>query len=52
MEVIETIQPISLTEGPGGGLNFASFLYADDEVVFVGDGFGSWSLDAPPRPSE
>ncbi len=52
LEVIETIQPISLLDGPGQNVNFAQFLYANDEVVFIGDGFGSWSIETPPLPNE
>ena len=52
LEAVETIQPVEPIAGPGSSLDFAGILYADDDIIFLGDGLDAWSLETPPRPGE
>ena len=52
LQVIETTMPISLTEGPGSGVNFTDPLYADDELLFISNGDQTWAIETPPVSGE
>lgn len=50
LSVVETIQPIQPSSG--SRVDFSGILYADDDVLFIGDGRDAWALDTPPLPND